>query len=123
MPSGAGSQFGMFSVSGKLYTVADVGGLNDEWWLVDLADIPNSYRVGTFPSTNVGGAAVAEGIITTTVIPEGLNLYFTDDRVEALIESWAHEGDTSLIPSNKLPSSTAGTESHERQTERCIAGA
>ena len=86
MPSGAGAQFGMFSVSGNLYTVADVGGTTDEWWQVDLADIPNSYRVGTFPSTNVGGAAVAEGIITTTVIPEGVNLYYTDDRVDARVD-------------------------------------
>ena len=109
MPSAAGAQFGMFSVSGNLYTVSDVGGTTDEWWQVDLADISNSYRVGTFPSTNVGGAAVAEGIITTTVIPEGVNLYFTDARVEALVESWAHEGDTSLIPSAKLPTSMGGT--------------
>ena len=87
MPSGAGAQFGMFSVSGNLYTVTDVGGLNDEWWQVDLADIPNSYRVGTFPSTNVGGAAVAEGIITTTVIPEGVNLYYTNARADARIDN------------------------------------
>ena len=106
----AGTVRSAASHSGALYvTTSQTGPARSRAWIVD-EDTGAATSLGA--DLPVGSSAV-QGLVslelptTTSLIPEGANLYFTDDRADARVATWARANSPSgRAPAARVPTIT-----------------
>ena len=104
MPPAAGAWTGAGSWEGNLYVVQATG-IERTLWRVDTGNPSNSTNLGdTATEFSLGPIVGANLPLTTRLVPEDGNLYYTDARVDARILPTARTANTDRWAKNKLPS-------------------
>ena len=89
---------------GGLYAAAYNSTSTTELYSVDIDTPANTRLVGVFPTAfnRPTGGGILLAPISTSFVEEGTNLYYTDARADARIETWARAGASSTPDPDRL---------------------
>ena len=93
---------GMVSVGGVLYATSSHTNPRS-LWIIDPGTPANSRLIGQVAATtDVQGLASATLPLTTSLVPEGTNLYFTDNRIRDYLNGLVDYGPAKILSSVPL---------------------
>ena len=89
---------------GSLYASVNSSSGTTDFYFVDLDTPANTRLVGAFPSgfNRPTGGGILLAPLSTSFVEEGTNLYHTNARVDARIETWARAGASSTPDPDRL---------------------